>query len=61
MKKLLLYSTFVALAMVCAEIISFNEPRILLEPMAIVGYGVLYVVFLNTLLRGRLMIGFLST
>lgn len=53
MKKFLFYLTFIALAMYCAEIISYNAPNILFEPTAYVGYGVLYVFFIHSLITRK--------
>lgn len=53
MKKFLFYLTFIALAMYCAEIISYNAPSILYEPTAYVGYGVLYVFFIHSLITRK--------
>jgi hypothetical protein len=52
-KKFLFYITFVALAMYCAEIISYNDPNILFEPTAYIGYGILYVFFIHSLITRK--------
>ena len=51
LKKYLFYITFSALGSFCAEVISTNYPLALLNPFIYLVYGLLYIFFIDALMR----------
>ncbi len=52
-KKIIFYLTFAALGLFWAEVISTNIPHALVNPVAYLIYGLLYVFFIDALLRWK--------
>jgi hypothetical protein len=52
--KWIIYIWFVALATLCAEVLSFNNPTILLDPTGYLAYGLLLILFLHTLITKQI-------
>ena len=51
MKKLIFYLLFIALGTASAELLSYSHPPALLNPLGFLPYGVLYVFFINYLIK----------
>ena len=52
-KKYLFYITFASLGSFCAEVISTNYPLALLNPFIYLAYGLLYIFFIDALMRWK--------
>lgn len=51
MKKLIFYLLFIALGTASAEVLSYSYPPALLNPLGFLPYGVLFVFFINYLIK----------